>query len=177
MSIYFLEADGLIKIGFSEQVKSRVINILGYQRYGGNFLGHMPGDRALEKHLHTRFAEHRDYGEWFRPTDAMRAFIATVADPIYPEEGPVPAGAQAHLQEDIFCEHAADSIKAYMRASKLTMPQALVKLSIWSGISHDRLKDIVEGNVSTVTAGELAICTALGEVSGNGSLEKLAGAA
>jgi hypothetical protein len=177
MSIYFIEADGLIKIGFSDQVRKRTATIVGGQRYGGTFLGHMPGDRKVEKHLHDKFAEHRDYGEWFRPTEILRDLIAAIADPNYPEDAPTPNGEHARCQEDIFCEHAATSVKAYILASKLTRAEGLTKLSIWSGIGHDRLSDILEGNTATVTAGELAICTALGEASGHHSLEKLASAA
>lgn len=35
----------------------------------------LPGDRALERRLHERFARHRLRGEWFRPDPELLAFI------------------------------------------------------------------------------------------------------
>ena len=57
MSIYFVRSDNLIKIGFSQQVAHRTKTVIA-GRGMGEYLGHMPGDRELEKFLHGKSARY-----------------------------------------------------------------------------------------------------------------------
>lgn len=74
--VYFIQAkdcpDGLIKIGYSDDVEKRLtahqigspqpLQILGIIK---------DAPSATERRLHRRFAEDRVSGEWFRPTDQI----------------------------------------------------------------------------------------------------------
>ena len=80
--VYFIESgDGqFVKIGFSRQVMVRMSQ-LGTLRPGNfslNLLGSLPGSIDIEKWIHHRFAEDRDNGEWFRQSERLSAFIASL---------------------------------------------------------------------------------------------------
>lgn len=74
--VYFIRAaDGLIKIGVSKDVRRRFATL---QQDCGDVLeliGLMPGTHATEMTLHRLFAEDRDHGEWFQPSERLRDFI------------------------------------------------------------------------------------------------------
>lgn len=89
MSIYVLRSDNLVKIGFSEHLRTRVNAIIAATPVPVEFVGHMPGGRDLEAHLHERFAAHRFSGEWFVETPAMRDAFESILTPR------LPAGEQA----------------------------------------------------------------------------------
>ncbi len=66
MSIYFVRHAGLVKIGYSSDLRSRIAAIMAaIPSPDVTFIGHMPGDREVEAHLHSIFQEHRFSGEWF----------------------------------------------------------------------------------------------------------------
>lgn len=86
-SVYFweLEGQGLVKIGTSRRVETRVAQF----RTGkgctfppdvdpsrGRLIGTTPGGRELEAHLHNVYRRHRVIGEWFRLTDELADDIA-----------------------------------------------------------------------------------------------------
>lgn len=84
MSIYVLRADRLVKIGFSEKIRSRVSAIISGSPVPVEFVGFMPGGRDLEAHLHERFSQSRFSGEWFVETDAMRDVFSILLTPGLP---------------------------------------------------------------------------------------------
>src|SRR6187551_1500485 len=78
MSIYVLRSDNLVKIGFSENLRNRVQSIIATIPVPVEFVGHMPGGRDFEAHLHEIFAESRFSGEWFVESDKMRSLFETL---------------------------------------------------------------------------------------------------
>lgn len=84
MSIYFLRHAHLIKIGFSSAIANRVRAIMTGIPGGAEFLGHFPGDRETEAHLHARFGSQRFNGEWFVESADLLNLIRIVADPELP---------------------------------------------------------------------------------------------
>lgn len=68
--VYFAERDGLIKIGCSALPRSRTRNL------GAHLIITIPGDFALERALHHRFAGSQAHGEWFHPTFDLLAFVS-----------------------------------------------------------------------------------------------------
>ena len=72
--VYFAERDGRIKIGFSTAPGQRAHSL------HSDLLAFMPGDLATERAMHHRFAEDRIAGEWFRPSPALRSFIAELQE-------------------------------------------------------------------------------------------------
>lgn len=76
--VYFIEANHLIKIGFSRNLKSRVKMILDGLPCEGRFLHSIIGTERLEKFMHKKFAHIRKHGEWFQKTDELIFYIASV---------------------------------------------------------------------------------------------------
>lgn len=171
MSVYFLRAEGRIKIGYSDDVEKRAKQV--FRAYpDGEILGSMPGDRALEAHLHRKFADSRLFGEWFEPSDDLMTLIGVVCTgPDLPE--PKKAHGSVLLSfEDKFCEDSADCLRAYIVASG-DYKSALAAAAEWSGMDIDRLQKIYDGDVTTVTAAEYSICRAMGESAGKPKIEKV----
>ena len=82
MSVYFAQKEqgGLIKIGWSRSVASRLQNL------GAKLLGAIPGDEAVEKKIHQLFAHLRSHHEWFNPADELLEFIQTKGQTHVPDE-------------------------------------------------------------------------------------------
>ncbi len=74
--VYFVEAEGKIKIGHSVDVGERLRAIRTSHPHA-TLLGTIPGSEPEERELHDRFAPERVAGEWFSPSEALRAFIRT----------------------------------------------------------------------------------------------------
>lgn len=76
-SVYFIQADnGLIKIGVAAKPHDRLHALRTMSPVGLRLVLAMPGlDAPGEAELHTRFAEHRAHGEWFRAAPALVEFI------------------------------------------------------------------------------------------------------
>lgn len=86
MSIYVLRSDNLVKIGFTDNLQKRVSAIISSVPVPVEFVGHMPGGREVELHLHSRFSEYRFSGEWFRETEEMRALFSVLLVPNLPKK-------------------------------------------------------------------------------------------
>lgn len=76
-SVYFIQADnGLIKIGVAANPQDRLRTLRTMSPVGLRLVLVIPSLGAPgESELHTRFAEHRAHGEWFRPAAELVAFI------------------------------------------------------------------------------------------------------
>ncbi len=73
--VYYIELDGLIKIGFSTNVKNRM------RAYAptAKLLAAEPGTKKVERSRHQHFGAYRALGrEWFRDTPELRTWITTV---------------------------------------------------------------------------------------------------
>lgn len=73
--VYFLLADGVVKIGYSKDVKKRVIGMKTAFHGNAEILYVVRGGRSLERYLHERFAAQRLGGEWFRYRPAIANFL------------------------------------------------------------------------------------------------------
>lgn len=73
-SVYFAERGGLIKIGYSGTPSVRVAAL------HARLLASMPGDYAVERQTHARFAPFRIDGEWFSAAPELLAYIASLTD-------------------------------------------------------------------------------------------------
>lgn len=85
MSIYALRHNDLIKIGYSSKLVNRITQLIAMIPGKVDFLGHMPGDRDLEIHLHQRFSDYRFQGEWFVSNDDIEQFCRIALTPDLPE--------------------------------------------------------------------------------------------
>lgn len=88
--VYFIEAEGFIKIGYSRDPIIRLGQIRrgqsvaapeGISTSAARLLAVEQGDRSTEKSLHKRFAEHRVAGEWFEKNDRLAHYIKSIATP------------------------------------------------------------------------------------------------
>ncbi|MEQ4717896.1 GIY-YIG nuclease family protein [Nonomuraea sp. B19D2] len=80
--VYFVEREGLIKIGTTENPRKRIADIgKGSSMPTGMTIGPVtllattPGGRNQEQAFHLLFADHRVEGEWFRDCKAIRRQI------------------------------------------------------------------------------------------------------
>jgi hypothetical protein len=79
MSIYVIRYGDLYKIGYSSKLAQRVSEIMrSIPGSAAVFIGHMPGDREVEAHLHMVFATSRFSGEWFQVTAELVAWCNLV---------------------------------------------------------------------------------------------------
>lgn len=80
--VYFLRAEGLglIKIGKSTHVKSRMKDLQGGSPDRITLLATVldPSGWTLERILHKKFDADRSHGEWFFPSEGLLAFIAAL---------------------------------------------------------------------------------------------------
>lgn len=76
-SVYFIEAaNGLVKVGQSQSVTSRLEGLRTMSPIPLRLLGTVPGGLELEQRLHRELAASRAHGEWFHPTPALDAVMA-----------------------------------------------------------------------------------------------------
>jgi hypothetical protein len=76
-TIYFLAGAGLIKIGITANVTSRLRAIRNSSPVPIEVLGTMAGcDLYVEMRLHDRFRALRRHGEWFEDDGAIREHVA-----------------------------------------------------------------------------------------------------
>lgn len=80
-SIYFLESDiGLIKIGSSRKLETRIFGLALSNAGSLRLLGYIPAKKdemfLLERSIHAMFESSRMHGEWFNKTVELEAFIA-----------------------------------------------------------------------------------------------------
>jgi len=85
VKVYFLKADGYIKVGSSMDPISRLRTIRSgtdsswapedLDRSSIECIGYVFGSRMFERELHGRFAEHRVNGEWFHATPDIESHL------------------------------------------------------------------------------------------------------
>lgn len=79
-SVYFAEADGRIKIGWSRKVATRIAQLQTGSAAAIKLLGVTAGGRTREREIHHRFADARVGGEWFTATPELLAYIREAAN-------------------------------------------------------------------------------------------------
>jgi hypothetical protein len=78
LCVYFIEGSGLIKIGYTENLRIRLASLQTGSPVKLNLLASIPGDKLKETELHTRFAADRRHGEWFAFSAEIKAFLETL---------------------------------------------------------------------------------------------------
>ena len=77
--VYFLRAGPFIKIGKATHSPAlRVRELQTGCPYPIEVLSFIPGDFAMERKLHKRFAHCHAHGEWFHASASLMAFIASL---------------------------------------------------------------------------------------------------
>lgn len=75
--VYFIRAEtGLIKIGHTNYIASRMVTLVGQSPVTLELLATVHGSQMDERAYHARFAAHRAHGEWFEPAPAILEEIA-----------------------------------------------------------------------------------------------------
>lgn len=74
--VYFLSANGKIKIGFSKNLSGRFQALKSANPADLLVLGWITGGRGLEKALLSAAAKFRIHGEWFLDCEDVRAIVA-----------------------------------------------------------------------------------------------------
>lgn len=72
-------AEGLVKIGFSTNLWSRISGISHQVPYKCEVLAVAGGGRSRESYYHMKFRQHAEFGEWFRRTPEVDAEIERLA--------------------------------------------------------------------------------------------------
>ncbi len=87
--IYFIldVVDGLIKIGFTTNVKLRLQKLRSQTPNTLKLLGTIPGTRRDEARFHDRFYSKRVWGEWFDISEQQVAEILECTDYIAVKSG------------------------------------------------------------------------------------------
>ncbi len=78
--IYFIQCEdnGLIKIGFSNDIEKRFNSLRTQSPARLKLLKHMEGGVELEAKLHNKFKKYRHHGEWFEPSKEILRYIERV---------------------------------------------------------------------------------------------------
>lgn len=74
--VYMLYSNGLVKIGFTTDPVTRFDKMRTMSAAPLSLVWLAKGSRIIEGKLHRGFAADREKGEWFRPSEAIRAFLA-----------------------------------------------------------------------------------------------------
>lgn len=81
-SVYFIQsgAGGPIKIGFSDDPGRRLAQLQTGHSGPLALMGWIQGDVSRERELHARFRADRirEDGEWFRPSEALLAYVTSI---------------------------------------------------------------------------------------------------
>jgi hypothetical protein len=82
-SVYFIQAqssDGYIKVGRSNDVKSRISALQTSSPYRLKLLFSMPAILEIETLAHKKYAEFNVSGEWFKPAEIILSDIQCLKD-------------------------------------------------------------------------------------------------
>lgn len=153
MSIYVLRYGNLVKIGFSGNLASRVRSIIASIPGDVTFVGHMPGDAALEQHLHHRFEADRFSGEWFALSDRVQAFCDLLLDPVLPE---APDRRKHGLRKARDYPEYAVALRSFalIRWPETDHKKRVAALAETAGWSASRTKKLYYGETEDMTEAE-----------------------
>ncbi|ESZ60676.1 GIY-YIG nuclease family protein [Mesorhizobium sp. C120A] len=121
MSVYFVrrkdDPSGLIKIGSSGNVASRVRSLSTATPGGIELLASCAGGAEVEHRIHRElFASRVAGGEWFLPTDEVMAYVAKTKALPGPADEKGPKQTKSHLvkPEDEFCDDITVESRFYL---------------------------------------------------------------
>jgi hypothetical protein len=142
VTVYVLRSDNLVKIGFTDDICKRVQSIVAAVPVPVEFVGHMPGDRKVETHLHSIFAAHHFSGEWFVETPEMHAVFALLLVTDLPK---LLSKRRAHKRRsDNDIEAARELIRATAadRYPRLTHQKRIDEVATALGWNRCRVRDL-----------------------------------
>lgn len=150
MTIYVLRSDNLVKIGFTENLRLRVRTIASGIPVAIEFVGYMPGDRAVERHLHDRFAATRFSGEWFVETPAMTACFDALLTAGLPEPERKPKAKKRRCNDSNI--HIKETLRdeAARRWPHLSHRDRVARTATELGWNMARVKDFYHGDSRAV---------------------------
>jgi predicted DNA-binding transcriptional regulator AlpA len=73
--VYFVQLNNMIKIGFTDDLRQRMIQLMNDSPYQIKLLHSALGDRNLERSYHLQFAKLCVRGEWFHADQELIDFI------------------------------------------------------------------------------------------------------
>lgn len=77
--VYFFQSEtGLVKIGFTTDIKKRTQGLLHGSPVPLTLLGTVAGNAKLEAELHAEFSTLRRHGEWFELNESLRQRIEAI---------------------------------------------------------------------------------------------------
>lgn len=106
MTVYFVRHNNLIKIGFTEDLEKRFQQIKATTPVSVEFLGHMPGDKNVEAHLHQIFDAFRFSGEWFAENESLMSLIFLLAIKEMPAKAATPKFRKRLKNDDAWSAEA-----------------------------------------------------------------------
>lgn len=74
-SVYFIEANGFVKIGSSVDAGRRLRCLQTSNPTSLRLIGVIPGGRSAELLYHKIFSSYKSYGEWFQIYGRLAAFL------------------------------------------------------------------------------------------------------
>ena len=142
MTIYVLRSNGMVKIGFTEHLRTRITTLKVGIPAPSEFVGHMPGDKEVEAHLHWAFAAHRFEGEWFIETDEMGKIFAVLLDPELPM--PSTPKEQKRVGSDKELAHLSNRLREWAahRWPLVTQGERIKIVAAELGWNRNRTKDL-----------------------------------
>ena len=155
--IYFvLRSDGMVKIGTTTDLKSRLATL---QKSHGllEVLRVINGDRRRERKLHRQFAKFHQFGEWFRDdAGALSAQIPRIPEGAALEVTDDEARAEWIAGETELMAKAKSMLHELVQARKFVSGQkraeAQASVSADYGFSPWFLEHIRRGNATSVSA-------------------------
>lgn len=76
--VYFVQMSDFIKIGYTANLKNRMHGFKTSLPLPVDLLASIYGTTKTEKHIHEKFARHREQGEWFRRDNELLDFIEAI---------------------------------------------------------------------------------------------------
>lgn len=154
--VYFLQRhDGLVKIGFTTNLDQRIRDLSS--AHGPlAVLRVLNGDKRLERKLHQRFKELREYGEWFRGEPYLVRFAKTVTDgeavfiSLTERHKRWREGEQAVTDEAM---KIADKLVANVKARhSISRDAALAYIEDTYGIGVGFMRNMISGKAASISA-------------------------
>jgi len=147
--VYFVEAPGRIKIGFTTKPEARLVQLQTQDMERLSMIAIIDGSRKLERRLHQMAADYNFRREWFTDCPEVRAIIdRAVAGEIEIDEAPVVSMSDLPIGEGYFEMKRLPLLEARATATRLYREYleeilTLIKQRKESGEPYARLVELV----------------------------------
>lgn len=149
VTVYFIEIGDRIKIGFTDDLTTR---LKAYPPHS-TLLGTREGGRVTEAHEHNQWRTHRaESREWFYAAEELRNYIAEMDNPP-PVESRLEEGAPVPVRDDI---------GTYMRTIRERQNKSQHELAFDAGCSRESIVRFEGGNANITFSNLMSIINALG---------------